>query len=272
MTVPPDLDGQLTEFHDRGYLVLKGAIQPATVGRIADFIYGHYDRHKELFRERTGKSLDDRRFLTSIASDAAVFSGLPSDLKHLVRGELPLEVRLDATLKLVAHEEGLARVLRALLGAESLRLHNPPSIRVSAPGLSIGNVPLHQDLAYNLHVKEFVTAWVPLCEIDDACGGVDVLEGSHRSSALEHVPQVVWSNAIKDAKIVDRFVRRHVLLGAGDVLLFGPYLLHASHPNSSDRVRASIDYRFFSAATSSEKHYYDVDRRHVVAPPQPNGD
>jgi len=262
----------LDELATRGYLVLKNVLRLDAIRPLAEFIYGQYDRHKALYRQRTGKSLDDREHLTAIASDPATFAGLPSDLKHLVRGELPLEVRLDAALKVVAHEDGLARVVREVLGAESLRLHNPPSIRVSAPGLSIGNVPMHQDFAYNQHVKEFVTAWVPLCRIDEACGGVDVLEGSHRSEPLEHEPQVVWSNAVKDPRAGEGFVRRHVLLDLGDALLFGPRLLHASHANTSDRVRASIDYRFFSSATPSEKHYYDVARRVVVAPPAPNGE
>ena len=132
----------MDDLETRGYLVLKNALRLDVIRPLAEFIYAQYDRHKALYRERTGKSLDDRDHLAAIASDTAAFSGLPSDLKHLVRGELPLEVRLDAKLKVVAHEEGLARVVREVLGAESLRLHTPPSIRVSAPGLSIGNVPI----------------------------------------------------------------------------------------------------------------------------------
>lgn len=273
MTPPPaDLAPLLRSLDERGYVVLRGVLRPEVVRSIGDFLYGEYDRYRAQYRDRMKKGLDDPAHLAELTSDAATFGALPSDLKHLVRGELPLEIRLDARLKAVAHEEPLARVLRTVLNASSLRLHNPPSIRVSAPGLTVGNVPMHQDFAYNLHVKEFVTAWVPFCVIDDACGGVDVLEGSHRSPPLEHEAQVVWSNAVKSPPPERAYPRTHVLLGPGDVLLFGPRLLHASHANTSSRVRVSIDYRFFSAATPSEKHYYDVDRRVVVAPPSSNGD
>jgi len=273
MTLPPDNLAPLLQALDaQGYVVLPGVLRAEVVQSLANFLYGEYDRHKELYRERMKVSLDDPAHLAALVGDAGTFSALPSDLKHLVRGELPLEVRLDARLKAIAHEEGLARFLKVLLKADALRMHNPPSIRVSAPGLSVGNVPMHQDFAYNQHVNDFVTAWVPFCAIDEECGGVDVLVGSHRSPPLEHEAQVVWSQAVKAPPPESRYVRRHVLLGPGDVLVFGPRLLHASHANTSRRVRVSIDYRFFSSATPSAKHYYDVDRRVVVPPPSQSGE
>lgn len=253
------------EYQRSGYLVLKGVLPVALVSELGRFLQEEYHRNRELFQTRTGRSLDDHEFLRSIA-DAERFPALPSELKHLVRGELPLETRLDGRLKAVAHEPGLTAVVQAILNADGLRLHNPPSIRVSAPALSLGNVPLHQDHAYNPHLSEFVTAWVPFTPIDEACGGVDVLEGSHRLGPLEHGAQVIWGNFVAESASLG-FERRHIVIGPGDALLFGPWLLHASHPNTSDRIRFSIDYRFFSASTPSSRHYYDIARRTVVAPP-----
>jgi hypothetical protein len=251
---------------ETGCVVLEQALAPACVNPLADFIYGQVDAHKAVFRKHFGFEWGDAaRTDAAIGVDAngAAYQALPGTLKHLVRGELPLEVRLAGELKAVAHEPRLMSVVRKVVDDELVHMHNPPSIRVSFPGVRTGLVPIHQDTGYNQQVAEFVTAWVPLCDIDERCGGIAILPRSHRSRAAEHRQDGVWlrtDKQVREEELVPVYCRK------GDAILFGPYLFHGSRPNTSTRIRCSIDYRLFSHRLPSSKHYYDVAARLVKAP------
>jgi ectoine hydroxylase-related dioxygenase (phytanoyl-CoA dioxygenase family) len=52
----------------------------------------------------------------------------------------------------------------------------------------------------------------------------------------------------------------------GDVLIFNPYVVHGSMPNVSDKIRYSIDCRFFGSDGKSSKHYLDLATWSVTAP------
>ena len=268
----PDIDDLTRRFAESGFLCLPGLIGRDTAEAMATLVYGELDGWKRRWMTKTGVDWEDpaaiTAFLEPILSGPDGLQVLDGDLQHLARGELPLPTRLRPELKAVAHVEPLTRVLQALLGEAGLRMHNPPSIRASVPNLSFGNVPPHQDWAYNRHVARFVTVWIPLCEINDDCGGVDLYHGSHSVGPVPHGPHgPIWKNTVDPDLDLSAYPHRHLPMSPGDALLFCPELLHASHPNRSDRVRCSIDYRFFAASTPTSKHCYDPTSRTVIPPP-----
>ena len=55
-------------------------------------------------------------------------------------------------------------------------------------------------------------------------------------------------------------------LSVGDIVVMGDELVHESVPNTSERVRLSIDFRFFGDNSTSSKHYLDLQERKVIAP------
>ena len=91
-----------------------------------------------------------------------------------------------------------------------------------------------------------------------------MLERSHRLGPLKHEEAVLWGNYLPRDAVGERFVERHILMEPGDALIFGPNLLHSTHPNTSDHVRYSIDSRWFGSHTDSTRQYYDVSTRAVV--------
>jgi ectoine hydroxylase-related dioxygenase (phytanoyl-CoA dioxygenase family) len=50
----------------------------------------------------------------------------------------------------------------------------------------------------------------------------------------------------------------------GDALLFGPHLIHRSVANTSNRIRYSVDCRWFGGESPALRQFYDVERRQVV--------
>jgi ectoine hydroxylase-related dioxygenase (phytanoyl-CoA dioxygenase family) len=55
-------------------------------------------------------------------------------------------------------------------------------------------------------------------------------------------------------------------MAPGDALIFNPYVVHGSMPNLSNRIRFSIDCRFFGGDARTSKHYLDMTTWSVVAP------
>lgn len=261
----------IQQFLRDGFVVVRGIISSEVIGHLACFVIDAERHYHQIWLHHTNVALDDvtavREWLDRMLAEPGRFASLPDDLQHLARGEMPLPVRLDARLRIIAHTEPLTNLLLALLQCESIRQHNPPSIRVSRPGMYQGNVPLHQDWAYNRHMADFISVWVPLCSIDDACGGVDVFPGSHRLGRVDHQSEVIWGNAIHHSPFLAAFTKEHVIVEPGDVLIFSPELLHGSHANTSERTRLSIDYRFFDATKPSGKPAYDPKLRQVIWPP-----
>lgn len=52
----------------------------------------------------------------------------------------------------------------------------------------------------------------------------------------------------------------------GDILLLNPNVLHASRPNTSERIRISIDFRFFGKNGNSSKHHLNLNTNELLEP------
>ena len=191
-------------------------------------------------------------------------SDLDRDLRVLLTGHFPLEVRLDRRLWEIPRDAGVQDFLKTVLGTSSMCMHMPPTARFVLPGNLDAGVPSHQDISYNRHMSDFFTCWVPLVDIDETCGGVTVFPGSDGTVVdASMVDHGIWFGGIDVSKYkaVDC-----VPMAPGDVLIFNKYLAHKSMPNVSDKIRFSLDYRFFAATETSTKHYLDMDEWKVIDP------
>ena len=264
----PELDAKLEQFAAQGYLHERGLLSLALVQRLEALMREQLETEADAFRRETGVRLESpgelERFLATRGDRETWFLAQSRATQHLVRGEFPLETRLRAEFLALGDETRLIALLQRLLGDDSLRMHYPPMLRYKVPGVDQAIVPLHQDAPYFPHLPSFVNAWIPLTSITPECGGVSVLEGSHRLGPLKHEEAVLWGNYLPREAVGTRFVERHILMEPGDALIFGPHLLHTSHPNISDHVRYSIDSRWFGSHTDSTRQYYDVATRQVI--------
>lgn len=181
--------------------------------------------------------------------------GLPVDLRHYLVGEFDLETRLDLRISDILSTERSREFLCRFLGTDRYLIHYPPMIRFKVAEAPGNIVPVHQDYAYNRHLSKFITVWVPLVDITEECGGVILYEGSHLSEPVRHEASGAWSN--KAQTEVDGFNPRHILMRAGDALIFPPNMFHQSAPHLSSTIRYSIDFRVFPAPADTTKSYYD---------------
>lgn len=217
------------QFLERGYAIHSQVLNPAVVASVRDF-------------------LESRVHGCAEASS----------------GHFDLNTRLDPRLWAIPRLPALQALLREVLDSGALFLHLPPAARFVLPGNLEAGVPPHQDLSYNRHLSDFVTVWVPLVDIDDACGGVAVYPGSAAPCeiAVPRDPQGHWLRGVS----TQGYEALHCKLRVGDVLLLSKWIIHSSMPNHSSRTRLSIDYRFFGEQDSSTKHHLDLQSGVVIAP------
>jgi Phytanoyl-CoA dioxygenase (PhyH) len=152
----------------------------------------------------------------------------------------------------VVHDPGLMSFFEGFLGGP-VRTFDFRWLRFMRPGESTG---IHCDGPYITRgTKNVWSAWIPLGDVPLEEGPLMILEGSHKNERLRQ------SYGTKDADehgigwlSTDPVGLRRRLGGrwlstdfrAGDVMVFGPYLVHASLDNKSpkSRCRLTSDTRY----------------------------
>ncbi len=109
-----------------------------------------------------------------------------------------------------------------------------------APGPE-GEMPIHQDWTV-VDEPEFnsVTMWVPLCDVDEKNGAMQVVEGSHHFSKALRSP--LLPNPFQNVQNEIRQDLKAVSMRAGEALIFSQAILHASPPNLSNEPRLVVTY------------------------------
>lgn len=252
-------------FDKHGYQVVRDLFSPAEIEPIATFLEKERGTSLQVAQEvlpfeNTAHLIAE---IQALLQDRPRFEALPVQTRMILSGHFRLEARLDETLRKVPRSDKLQGILRQIFPSRDLRMHLPPVARFVLPGNGFAGVPPHQDASYNEHVKELVTVWVPFTEIDDACGGVAVYHGSGSTPEIATEGDGnFWLKPID----TEGYKKTHVKIKPGDALLLNPHIIHESMPNRSDRIRYSVDYRFFAAPVTSTKHYLELSTWQVVAP------
>jgi len=254
----------LTFFRRHGYQVLHDIIDIDIAAEVGDFLIERSDAATQTLAQELDCSAPAE---LCAAIDNAYhrddFEQLPHDLRLTMSGHFPLKTRLAKRLWLIPSLGRVQQMLRDVLEHDELYMHMPPTARFVMPGNAHAGVPAHQDISYNKHMSDFVTLWVPFVPITETCGGVAVFEGSGEPvEQLDDHAQKFWLKGIS----TDGFAKKHCTMHVGDALLLNRWIIHESMPNLSDRIRYSIDFRFFSGCNTSSKHLLDLQRWEVIEP------
>lgn len=146
--------------------------------------------------------------------------------------------RLQAVHEL-AHNRSLLNTMEAVCGAPLL-IHPKLVIRTVFPGAP--PTPPHQDYDSVRGTTSFYTVWIPLQPYAESLGSLMFLPGSQRAGPQAHRGAVLTAAPTGGAQ----WERPTVELG--DVLIFHSLTAHKAAPNSSERLRLSIDIRYQQVA------------------------
>lgn len=229
---PVRLRALMTEY---GYLLLRGALDRELVRRVRDDLTA---------------VLHDCNILESPAAPP-IWSGGPPPTEEEYLACYERAVQLDSFNRLAESPEVRA-VMEALYGgpvqvwAQRLLRIIPPDPDGAAP-LGVG---AHQDGSPQLGylTRDFSTAWIPLTAIDERLGGLAVVPGSHAGGVREQSGSAASSLRTAKTRVFavpsadERWVT--TTYRPGDLVVFHSMTLHKGHPNTSDRLRLSCDFRY----------------------------
>jgi len=261
--VPEDLIGELQDSADLladptalrrrlaedGYLFLRGVLDAGAVAAARAEVLARLSAVGEILPGAdifTGRS--DRR-------------AMEPDLGRFWRS-----VSEGPVLRAVTHGAAIARIM-GLVAGETPRAQDFLFLRVGVPGRATG---LHFDYPFFARMHDQVwTVWTPVGDVPTTRGPLMVVENSHRFADL--VEEVVGFDVVRDASRKAAFAANAIDFArargtrlltadfrAGDVMLFGMYLLHGSldHHDASGTVRVSTDLRWQPARLAADPRYF----------------
>jgi ectoine hydroxylase-related dioxygenase (phytanoyl-CoA dioxygenase family) len=129
----------------------------------------------------------------------------------------------------------IGELAAALVGGTRVRLWHDQALYKEAGGRE---TEAHQDQPYwPINETDTVTAWIPLCEINEKSGCMGYVPGSHRGSA-EFID--IFSKPGAGKALEEKFSAtppQFVPCAVGDVIFHHGYTVHMAKPNRSDRTR-----------------------------------
>jgi ectoine hydroxylase-related dioxygenase (phytanoyl-CoA dioxygenase family) len=103
-----------------------------------------------------------------------------------------------------------------------------------------GEVQFHQDLTYTDERRyRSVLLWIPLVDVDDSNGALQVVPGSHRwttgirAGGLDELPTAGLQAEFRRLAVT-------VPLKAGQAVIYDAALVHGSSPNTAEQVRPAV--------------------------------
>ena len=141
----------------------------------------------------------------------------------------------------IQHHPKLIAVMESILG-ETVIPHPRIIGRTIFPQKEAYTTPAHQDFIPIQGTADTYTAWFPLTDLPAEMGGLQIASGSHRKGVYEFEPSlgaggIAITDPLEGTWVTNPFER-------GDVLIFHSLAVHKGVPNSSDRLRMSMDARY----------------------------
>lgn len=229
-----DIDALRNRMQEDGYLLLRGFHDREQVMKARQRILEKMDRMGKLERDTL---LEDG--VMADGSKTIFFGGTNEDLPELLS---------------VLNGDHVMRFFDELLGDQSMTYHYK-WLRAVGKGDYTG---AHYDIVYmGRGTHNLYTVWSPLGDINYAMGGLAICLDSHNFEELKRSygskdsdrDNIGFGHYTDDPLVViEKFGGKWATteFKAGDVLIFGMFLMHCSLENTTNQYRLSVDTRYQS--------------------------
>ncbi len=273
--------GQISEFEDQGYLVLRGLFDP---GHDFSAVFQDYESVLDALLEEllaAGEipsdwpELDFAQRVIRLHQETGKIYHQHFDFAVPPRAGLPADTPIclaPSIFSLITHP-ALLDAVESVIGPEitsnpvqHVRIKPPQDALTFKPsghlddskgiptgtGL-VGRTPWHQDngvITADADETEMLTVWFPLTDATIEMGCLAVIPGSHKDGLLTHCPDKLGELKIAQ-KLIDEKRATSLPMAAGDVLFLHRRTSHSSLANTSDTVRWSFDLRYHPTGQAS---------------------
>lgn len=224
---------QREHYWAKGWVVVEGVIEPATVERVAQ-------RALEIARGQI--SAASNSYQADRSEDGQVIE--PRKLDH------PFDT--DQTLGRPLLESPLPDLIRQLIGVQPLFYSDQIFFKPPRHG-SVKHY--HQDNAYFRLVPadHGITGWVALDDVDEANGCLRYIDGSHLGPILEAKPVPGQEHDLMpDPALIDLSKESLAPVRKGGVVFHHSMVLHGSAANTSERWRRGYATHWVAADVTSD--------------------
>ena len=243
---------QVEAYGKDGYVLLPGIFSDADLEQVRLAIEGEVDRLADRFyREgKVGSRFANQPFnrrLVQLCESAG---------EEVRIWELRTRASVTPALYQFVRHPRMLELMSALLGPE-VAWTGSFAVRVKLPESEETRFPWHQDTQYygnptqHLHV---ISVWIPLVDVDEQNGCLQLLAGSHGWGLLGGARDS--ERVVRMFEDVEQRGKPIVLpMRRGDLLAFTNMTCHASTRNQTNEMRWSVDLRYVvpeSAAARSD--------------------
>lgn len=249
-------DEERKSWDENGYVVRKGVVTPEILEELRNAT--------EELCGSIAANANGRKFVVSTDyvfqpdSMTGIFVKWEPGDEPVVQGLEPF-ADLHPTFMKYEMYEGFAQPCADVLGLEidDLNMYTEKlNFKRAKKG---GKYALHQDYPYWIGESDdpanMVTVWVALDDADRENACLEVIPGSHK---LGHVKGKEGGTEFEkneiDPATFDDSGMIHVEVEAGDAIFFGPFLVHRSAANTSDRDRRALLYTYQKAGQVQSRH------------------
>ena len=141
----------------------------------------------------------------------------------------------------IQHHPNLVEMFERMLG-EAVLPHPRLIGRTIFPQREAFTTPPHQDFIPIQGTPDTYTAWFPLTDVPLELGGLQIAAGSHRSGVYDFRP-ALGAGGLEVLDPLDGTWEGSPF-EQGDVLIFHSMAVHKGLPNTSSRLRMSMDARY----------------------------
>lgn len=226
----------MEEYKERGYLLLEGLFKKEEVDVVRDEAREVFAlqmaRLGILGSEDVGEEEFERGMFELFEKDVATFANCGKQAQHLI------------SLHRLALDERIVNKLNEL-GLEFPNVSTRPVMYFNHRNLAKKEVywklSAHQDWRSMQGSLDSVVVWIPLVDVDEDLGALEIIPGSHKWGLLEAEMAEGYGQLeeeIENAEMIPVEVEK------GDALFFSSFLAHQSGTNVTEHIRWSCHFRY----------------------------
>jgi hypothetical protein len=245
---------ELAQYREQGFLVRKGVFSRADLDRIAE---ASERLIEDLLALRRADRFEMGSYLFERQWDLEVNVKWEPDDPDLVQGVEPC-AHLSPGLKALGEDPRLTEPAKDAIGVEAVGPFTEKlNVKRARRG---GRYVLHQDFPYWERLvptaAQVMTAMISLDDATVANGCLEAAPGSHLAGKHRQRDVEGLGALEMDEAAFDMGRLQPIETEAGDVVFFGPFLVHRSLPNRSELDRRALLYSFQPAGlpTTRELH------------------